>query len=389
MEKFDIAIIGAGPAGLAAVEEIRREAPQDATILLIEKNTSYQGNIRCGEGVWKNTFDKCYTPRSTWIRNEIRQARFFSPNGSNVVFRRGGAPLGYILNRAVMQEDILQEQKSDPRVTLIRGRSVVDIIPEEETRQAIYLTDKTYYARAVIDASGPLSSLGTRFGFTQKSSCLDVAAYALVENVNNNTEEVQLHRHRTSAHHGYLWSFPVSSGVENVGVAWGNIHQKPCNIKKILQETLPHMYPHGTPGPIYGGVIPVYTNKRAWVAPGYFQCGDTAEMVNALTKSGIFEAMITGAIAGKYALLYATAPSNKKRRRSGALFQKHILRRHGRRMQKGYKARLGLYGISDADMNNAISILQDRKNESISMKDIIKTVVSTHPRVYLSLRHFL
>ncbi|MGM0461879.1 MAG: lycopene cyclase family protein [Fibrobacterota bacterium] len=388
MKKYDIAVIGAGPAGLTALKHLlQKDSP--FSIALIEKESTYKNTIRCGEGVWKSTFDKCYTPQPDWIRQTITRARFIAPNKKSAVFEKNNTPLGYILNREKMQEDLLRQFTAHDQVTLLRGRKVTAVIPTTDTTQKIVLSDSDLEASVVIDASGPLSGLGKYYGITPCTDFYDMGAYAVVEGIENNPAEIQLYRDFHSAHDGYLWSFPVSKTTANVGVAWGDIKNNKINIARTLDSILHTLYPEGRISQFFGGVIPVFTEKRPWAAQGFIQCGDAGSMVNPLFRSGIFEAMLTGGIAGETAADLAAAATHSHRRKICREYNIHIWKRHAKRMAKGLKARKGLYSIKETAFNKAVSSLHTDSDTAPSMKRIIKTVVSTNPTVYFSLRHFL
>lgn len=58
MEKFDVAIIGAGPAGLFAVHQILKCSPS-ATVLLVDKGKWSQDRACCGNCNICNDKDDC------------------------------------------------------------------------------------------------------------------------------------------------------------------------------------------------------------------------------------------------------------------------------------------------------------------------------------------
>ncbi len=79
MEKlYDIAIIGAGPAGLSAAYKIVNTAPT-VKLLLIEKSTGREKSIPCAEGVGRRGFHEVMKARPEWIRSVVKTAASILP----------------------------------------------------------------------------------------------------------------------------------------------------------------------------------------------------------------------------------------------------------------------------------------------------------------------
>ena len=67
---YDIAIIGAGPAGLCAARTILSHENKPS-VILIEKSTDIDKRIPCAEGVGKLGFHEVLEPKTTWIRSVV------------------------------------------------------------------------------------------------------------------------------------------------------------------------------------------------------------------------------------------------------------------------------------------------------------------------------
>ncbi|MGM0442844.1 MAG: geranylgeranyl reductase family protein [Fibrobacterota bacterium] len=385
MENYDIAVIGAGPAGLSALREMIVAAPGVRTCVL-EKNRSYEEVIRCGEGVWKRAVEQHFPLRPEWIRCEIHRARFFSGDGTGLLFEDPAHTLGYILNRSRMQEDILQELQLHAGLTLKRGYAVRKVEPSSQG-QVLSTDEGTITASVVIDASGPLSRLGNAYGITPLRHRRDVGCYTILQNTETDPGEVRLYRDTALAPEGYIWSFPCGDNCVNVGIASAP-HPKGAAVQNRLREAVARLYPGRTPDRIFGGVIPCYRGRRRRAAAGFIQCGDAADTVNPLMRSGISEAMLSGKIAARAALRMHEA-GIKKMRKNARWYSNRLHKTHGRKMNRAVKARRGFYEIAEQHFNTSVRSLARSGRETFGMREIIKAAVSSHPTVFWSMRHFL
>jgi digeranylgeranylglycerophospholipid reductase len=80
MKKYDVIVVGAGPAGSLTA---RYAAKNGADVLMIEKRQEIGSPVRCGEAISKRWFDDVgIKPDSKWISNEVEGAKIISPDGS-------------------------------------------------------------------------------------------------------------------------------------------------------------------------------------------------------------------------------------------------------------------------------------------------------------------
>ncbi len=384
---FDILIVGGGPAGLIAAKEIVR-SDKNISIALIEKSMNYQKSIVCGEGVWKTPFEKLITPNPKWIKFEITKASFESADFSQVILGDGSEVMGYILDRALMQEELLQEQVNSG-ITLYRGERVSDIISEGEHHKIELDSGKTLQATVVIDASGPNSKLGRAHQIEFRPTDLEPAYYAIVDGVEYPSDTVALQMSSLASPGGYVWVFPYGENQLNIGVVLGKKYVKEVDIKELVKETIKKRYPTGTIRSFHGGAIPSFSQKQPYTADNFIQCGDAASLVNPMTRSGISESMKSGEMAAQTALAMLAESDSKKRIKLGKEYEKKLNSEYAGMVGKLAKVKKSLYNISDKQFNSAAKKLGEIQQNEITMLKILQTTIIKSPQLLWAMRHML
>lgn len=381
---FDILIAGGGPAGLTAALHIIEQKP-NCSVLLIEKSNHYSDSVKCGEGVWKVPFEKLITPKPEWIRLNISKASFISPNHSEITYSDNGKTLGYIIDRVLMQEDILSELSNT--ISVRRGISVRSVIPTDSFQTVKLSTGESLTANVVIDASGPTSHLGEPNGIPHVNTDLEPALYAIVTGVNRKSDRVSLQMSSQFSPGGYVWEFPVSETSVNVGIVFGKGEHRSRSIRQSLETYISEYFPEGTIESWHGGAIPSFADSKPMATNGFIQCGDAGSLVNPITRSGISESMYSGKLAAESALEMIVPKANQKK--IAKKFEKRLFADYGKKMEKVAKVKRLLYKISDEQFNNSAAKLAMIPEEKRTMWKILQITITNSPKLLFAMRHLL
>ena len=159
-ERFDIAVVGGGPAGLSAAYAA---AKGGAKVILFEKDQSIAHNIRTSGVTWISEMERLGIPSKFY--NPIQNYRFVSP--SNDVLIRSNSAKSCVLDvRATYQ--YLAFLAAREGAQLMIKSSVNDVIKDGDRVAGVKAsTPKGNLAvrtTLVIDASGFSTSVGRKAG---------------------------------------------------------------------------------------------------------------------------------------------------------------------------------------------------------------------------------
>src|SRR2546428_5971629 len=116
MDFYDVAVIGAGPAGVMAAWTA---AKQGAHTVLLERETS-AGRKPCAEGVLSEALDDAQmSPQSEFATNRITGAFLYAPDEKRKV-RVGGE--GFILDKPAFLTSLADRELGDGAVVVYGSR---------------------------------------------------------------------------------------------------------------------------------------------------------------------------------------------------------------------------------------------------------------------------
>ena len=384
---YDIAIIGAGPAGLCAARNILLNE-KGASVIIIEKSTDINKRIPCAEGVGKLGFHEVLEPKKTWIRSEVSHLTLHSPDNTTITYTDDDK--GYIINRALMQHD-LADTCLELGATGLFNHSVTSLsAPTSGGIRTLRIDDNsTVNAKVVIDCSGPLS----RFGNNEKIACkpldLEAAYFAHVDGIKTRTDTVHLYVGEDLAPGGYAWAFPRNEESLNIGIVLGSSFRGNYNIKKLLDTFISRYFSEGTIVRKCAGSIPCYSRRAPIATTRLIKAGDAISTVNPISRAGISEAMKSGHLAGGFAVKMVTASTEKAIKKVCDDYEKMWHKKLGKRHLKLAKVKKSLLKVSDAEYNRGSHALAAIPQDQLTMSKIFTTCLGQFPKLVWALRHLM
>src|SRR5215203_3662469 len=383
--KFDIVVVGGGPAGLSAAYSA---AKGGAKVILFEKDESIAHSIRTSGVSWISEMERLGIPSKFY--NPIRNYRFIAP--SNDVFITGNVSKSCVLDiRATYQHLAFLAAKEGAQIMV--KSNVIDVIKDGHRVAGVKASTPkgklTVRSTLVIDASGFSTSVGRKAGVASQWKRYGVGAEyeCYCEGIDSTTWFLMVGQKYSEA--GYAWLFPLSTNRVRIGVGIGRPESKaePLeNLHKIIEKRFKPLdeVRDGNIQPIelHYGFIPNEGVRRNSIVDGLIMVGDSAGQSNPLVLEGIRYAIEFGRLAGKVG---ADSLSQNADRESLLEYERSWKAKVESKIQSALKVQMRWLGLTDEEWDKEIEILRDMTVHEFL--DFIKADFSASNMMKLALHH--
>lgn len=384
-ERFDIVVVGGGPAGLSAAYTA---AKGGAKVVLFEKDQSIAHSIRTSGVTWITEMEKLGIPSKFY--NPIQNYRFVSP--SNDVIIRGDVATSCVLDvRAAYQHLAFLAAREGAQLMI---KSIVTDVIKEGHRvagvKANTPTGKlTVHSSLVIDASGFSTSVGRKAGVVGqwKRYGIGVEYECYCDDIDSMTWVLMVGQKYSDA--GYAWLFPLSENRVRVGVGIGRpeSNAEPLEkLNKIIEKRFKPLDAIGDgkiqPLELHYGFIPNEGVRRNSVADGLIMVGDSAGQSNPLVLEGIRYAIEFGRLAGKVG---ADSLSHNSDRDYLLEYERGWKAKAESKIYSALKVQMRWIGLTDEQWDKEIEILRYMTVDEFL--DFIKADFSKVNLMKLALHH--
>lgn len=369
--KFDVLVVGGGPAGLSAAAAA---AKGDLSVAIIEKDPSIAFTIRTSGATWLQEIEKLDIPNSFF--NPIRRYAVYSPTKE------------YVLETHKSEACILDVRKLYQYLAHQAAAVGAEIFLGTKVNFASYENGKTavkivansssgrsdFYGRVAIDASGFSTIIGKSLGFVDRWERfgMGVEYEAYVEKCDVETWALMIGQVYSPA--GYAWVFPVGENRVRIGVGIGRPESNKDPVKQLtylMKERPGPLKKLGRICPIefHFGIVPSQGPRDFTVTDRVLLVGDSAGQLNPLVLEGIRFAMKFGRFAGEAAkeAIYEDNTSKVKLDEYERRWKKEIWSD----FQVGVNVQKKWLGMSDDQWDREISIL-----DSLSAKEFLEFLKS-------------
>ena len=358
-EKFDIAVVGGGPAGLSAAYAA---AKGGAKVVLFEKDQSIAHSIRTSGVTWISEMERLGIPSKFY--NPIQNYRFVSP--SNDILITGNVSKSCVLDiRGMYQHLAFLAAKEG--VQLMVKSNVIDVIKDGDRVVGVKAnTPKgrlTVRSTLVIDASGFSTSVGRKAGVAGQWKRYGVGAEyeCYCDDIDSTTWVLMVGQKYSDA--GYAWSFPLSTNRVRIGVGIGRPESNAEPLDKLHEIIEKRFKPIDAlrdgkiqPIELHYGFIPNEGVRRNSIADGLVMVGDSAGQSNPLVLEGIRYAIDFGRLAGKVG---ADSLSENSDKESLLEYERSWKSKVESKIHSALKVQMRWLGLTDEEWDKEIEILRD------------------------------
>lgn len=305
--RFDVLVIGAGPAGCAAGIEAARAGLRVGVL----DRATFPRDKTCGDAVSSRAAALVdglvgTTGALRGIPHAVvRAGAAVFPDGSRVVRSFADAP-GFIVPRLQL-DDLLRRALEPAGAQLRQGVKVRRLRMAGDRVVGAEADGLSIDADVVIAADGPGSLAWAALGIPyRRGRQLALAITAYHEGVEYGADAgTNEHYFEPELPCGYGWVFPPVEGRANVGVYQraDRFETHDRSLSQLLERFVA-AHPERFAGSRRVGrtrtwALPIMTRPWPPAGPGLLACGDAAWAIDPLSGEGIFQALWSGALAGR------------------------------------------------------------------------------------------
>jgi geranylgeranyl reductase family protein len=328
VERWDLVVVGAGPAGSAAALGALRADP-GLRVLLLDRS-DFPRDKSCGDGIAPHVVDALASVGAGDVVDGWTPLRRLELSRDEAAVRRTMARDVWVIPRRELDARLVAHAVG-AGAELRRHR-----VREVRVRPDGVLLDGCHLGRVVVGADGAQSVVRQEVGVPAvRRRAIALRGYAPTQPRHLGSQVIVFgHRRQPS----YAWSFDRGDGLANVG--YGELLDGPAQegpSRQLLLDQLEALIPGtaSTGDSWRGHHLPL--SEARWQQPDgpVLLTGDAAGLVNPMTGEGIYYAVASGILAGRTAAAPAVraAPHTAGSRHRTAV--RRLLGRHLRHTWAG------------------------------------------------------
>lgn len=375
---YDVLVVGAGPAGSLAAKEA---ADAGCSVLLVEKRPAIGLPLRCAEGIVREDLEEFFQPDKKWISACIDKAFFTGPDGRRItVMSKSGETVGYTLNRKIFDAELAwQAEEAGSEVYV---HALAEPLIEDGRVAGAKITyhgaEHIVHAKIVIACDGVESAFSKAAGIDTTVSLkeLDSCVQYYVSGIDWDESANGFWFSKTESPGGYIWVFSKGKGRANIGIGIPGIESETGRrAKDLLDAFVQKHFPDAVVLEKISGGVSICKPLKCTVDDNLIIAGDAARLSDPLTGGGIYNAFVSGKLAGKWAADAVKSGETSKQFLMG--YDKAWREtRMGKELVRDYRI-MGLFQkMSNSMINKGMSLLPDDIIlDKITVGDVMKSVI--------------
>jgi geranylgeranyl reductase family protein len=354
MERYDVAVIGAGPAGSMAA---KKAASAGAEVVIFEEHPRAGWPVQCAGLLGVRAVEESELPPGSFLIRPLRGAKVLSPGGLQLSFKAPETK-AWVVDRRLFDRALLAEaaragaevMMASPVTDLSRaaGRSVLAVGRGPDRRK--------FEAGVVVSAEGVGARIARGAGIGRPREVLSSAQVELPIEVGD-PEMVEIFLGQDVAPGFFGWAIPAQEGVARVGLCCRN---NACTyLKRLLKSPPIRSRIRGGPLHLAVGGLPLGP-PASTVADGFIAVGDAAGQVKPTSGGGIYPGLVSAKIAGEVAAAAACEGDSSATRLSE--YERRWRASMGREIRLGMIVHRLRAVMADSEMDDLIRHLRDEED---------------------------
>ena len=354
MERYDVAVVGAGPAGSMAA---KKAAEAGAKVVIFEEHPRAGWPVQCAGLLGVRAMEESELAVGRHAIRPVRGATVVSPGGVRLTFRAPETK-AWVVDRRIFDRALLAEaaragaevMMASPVTDLARsgGRSVLTVGRGPDRRKV--------EAGVVISAEGVGARIARGAGIGPPREILSSAQVEVPFEVED-PEMVEVFLGERVAPGFFAWAIPAQEGVARVGLS---CRENAClHLKRLLRSPpIKGRVRGGTLHLAFGG-LPLGPPPST-VADGFIAVGDAAGQVKPTSGGGIYPGLVSAKIAGEVAAAAAAEGDSSAARLSE--YERRWRAALGRELRLGMIVHRMRAGTADPEMDDLVRHLAGRED---------------------------
>jgi geranylgeranyl reductase family protein len=287
MDHFDVAVIGAGPAGSMAA---KYAAKAGAAAILLEEHPAAGWPVQCAGLLGREALAESELPAGSFILGGMKGAAIFSPGGVRLDFKARDRK-AWVVDRRLFDRALVEQALEEDVV--FRPCARVQEIRRDKERSILSLAaGEEISAGVVISAEGVSALLARRAGVASPQIILSGAQVEAAFAVED-PEKVEVHL--GVAPGLFAWVIPLGESRARIGLC--SIDHGCDRLRAFLKTDSIRKRLRGSPLALNVGGLPLGP-PPATAVEGLLAVGDAAGQVKPTSGGGIYPGLVAAKIAG-------------------------------------------------------------------------------------------
>lgn len=347
MPVFDVAVIGAGPAGGSSA---LNSAKQGLKTVLLEEHQTIGEPVHCGE-----CLSELAIRRMDWelpekaVSSTVKGVRIIFPDSNSSMVTEPG----FVLEKQLFEQWIAKEAQKKG-AELLLDHKLLDL-KRENSVWKLQTNHGELQAKIVMDASGPaaITSRKLRLNPPRKADLpfetITGIQYELLDIPRNGYLDFFLWPRLAES--GYVWMIPKKNSRANVGLVTTNVPKAKINLDQFVKEM---DWEQKTKVKTFGGPIPHSGPVPNTCAEGLLLVGDAAGFTSPLFEGGTQLGLRSGQFAAQVA---GRAVQENDFSKTNLTEYEKLWKNEFPDYEKLIRGKKALYGFSDAELNEMAGVL--------------------------------